>query len=76
MHAETDLATQAFRAGAVGYVLKSSAAELEKAVGAVLQGRTYVTQRISETVMLALATQTPEHPDGVLIAIGRHPITR
>jgi DNA-binding NarL/FixJ family response regulator len=33
MHAETDLATQAFRAGAVGYVLKSSAAELEKAVG-------------------------------------------
>jgi DNA-binding NarL/FixJ family response regulator len=63
MHAETDLAAQAFRAGAVGYVLKSSAAELLNAVDAVLQGRTYVTPKISESVMLALA-KAPQHPDG------------
>lgn len=71
MHADTDLAMQAFRAGAVGYVLKSSAAELEAAVSAVLEGRTYVTQRISETVMLALATQLPNHLDGLEVLTPR-----
>jgi DNA-binding NarL/FixJ family response regulator len=60
MHAETDLATQAFRAGAVGYVLKSSAAELQIAVDAVLQGRTYVTPRIAENVQLALTKKVSE----------------
>jgi DNA-binding NarL/FixJ family response regulator len=60
MHTETDLAAQALRAGAVGYVLKSSGAELQTAVDAVLRGRTYVTPRIAESVSQALAKRAPE----------------
>jgi DNA-binding NarL/FixJ family response regulator len=60
MHAETDLATQAFREGAVGYVLKSSAAELLTAVDTVLGGRTYITPRVAENVLLALTKKTPD----------------
>ena len=66
MHAETDLATQAFQAGAAGYVLKSSAAELQVAVDAVLQGRTYVTPKIAENVLQALtkrASADQERPE-------------
>jgi DNA-binding NarL/FixJ family response regulator len=54
MHADTDLATEAFRAGATGYVLKSSAGrELITAIEAVLDGRVYLTPSIQEGVLEA-----------------------
>ncbi len=52
MHADSDLATEAFRAGASGYVLKSSAGrELITAIEAVLDGRVYLTPSIQQTVL-------------------------
>jgi DNA-binding NarL/FixJ family response regulator len=55
MHPEADLATEAFRAGASGYVLKSSAAkELKIAIQETLKGRTYVTPRIAKEVLEGL----------------------
>lgn len=58
MHPEADLATEAFRAGASGYVLKSSAAkELKTAIHEALKGRTYVTPRIAGEVLEGLMRQ-------------------
>jgi DNA-binding NarL/FixJ family response regulator len=56
MHDEAELATEAFRAGGVGYVLKQSATEeLHTAIQEVLQGRVYVTSRIAKGVLSGLA---------------------
>lgn len=56
MHADAQLASEAFRAGAAAYVLKHSAGdELIAAVREVLRGRTYVTARIAKDVQAALA---------------------
>jgi len=61
MHPEADLALEAFRAGASGYVLKSSAAkELRTAIQETLQGRTYVTPRIAKEVLEGLMRQPTE----------------
>lgn len=58
MHPEADLATEAFRAGASGYVLKSSASkELRTAIQETLKGRTYVTPRIAKEVLEGLMRQ-------------------
>jgi DNA-binding NarL/FixJ family response regulator len=44
MHTDAELATEAFRAGASGYVLKQSAGEeLIAAIQEVLEGGTYLT---------------------------------
>ena len=52
---DVGLATQAFRAGASGYVLKASAAdEVVNAIAEVLQGRTYITPRIADEVLQQL----------------------
>ncbi len=49
------IATQAFRLGAVGYVLKHSCGEeLLTALREVLQGRTYITPRIADQVLHVL----------------------
>ena len=54
MHADADLATEAFAAGAVGYVLKSSAGrELIDAIDTVLEGRVYLTPHIQQGVLEA-----------------------
>ena len=54
MHADADLATEAFAAGATGYVLKSSAGrELIEAVTTVLEGRVYLTPSIQPGVLEA-----------------------
>ena len=54
MHADADLATEAFAAGAVGYVLKSSAGrELIDAIDTVLEGRVYLTPQIQQGVLEA-----------------------
>jgi DNA-binding NarL/FixJ family response regulator len=55
MHADAELATEAFRAGASGYVLKVSAGEeLVTAIGEVLQGRIYLTPLITKDVVSML----------------------
>jgi DNA-binding NarL/FixJ family response regulator len=54
MHADADLATEAFRAGASGYVLKHSAAEeLIESIRQVLAGRVYVAPSIEGEVLEA-----------------------
>ena len=52
MHANEEYVMQALRAGAVGYLLKDSAAlELELAIRAVARGETYLSPAISRTVI-------------------------
>src|SRR5215475_3411448 len=81
MHADAQLATEALRAGASGYVLKHSAGEeLITAIGAALQGRTYLTPLIAQDVITTLmapekqatVTLTPRQREVLrLIAEGR-----
>ena len=60
MHADAQLATEAFRAGACGYVLKQSAGEeLIAAIQEVLKGRTYLTPLITKNVIANLTESTP-----------------
>ena len=52
MHASPTYATEAFQAGASGYLLKRSAAsELNQAIQSVLQGRQYLTPLITKNVL-------------------------
>lgn len=56
MHGDTDLATEAFRTGASGYVLKSSAGrELVEGIETVLDGKVYVSSKIQQGVLEAFA---------------------
>jgi DNA-binding NarL/FixJ family response regulator len=58
------LATQAFRLGASGYVLKHAAAEeLVGAIREALEGRTYITPRIANEVLQNLMSH-PADPAG------------
>jgi len=60
MHADAQLATEAFRAVASGYVLKQSAGEeLIAAIQEVLKGRTYLTPLIPKNVIANLTESTP-----------------
>ena len=55
MNEDPDLAAEAFRAGASGYLLKSSAAsELTTAIREVAQGRTYITPLVAAGLVEAL----------------------
>ena len=55
MHAEPDLAADAFRAGASGYLLKTSPGEeLVEAVRQVAQGRAYLTSLIAKDLITVL----------------------
>jgi DNA-binding NarL/FixJ family response regulator len=61
MNEDPDLAAEAFRAGASGYLLKrSAAAELLTAIKQVMQGRSYITPLMTESLVEALM-QPPEH---------------
>lgn len=52
MHSSPTYATEAFKAGANGYLLKQSAAsELPNAIAAVLRGQTYLTPAITREVL-------------------------
>jgi DNA-binding NarL/FixJ family response regulator len=63
MHADAQLATEAFRAGASGYVLKQSAGEeLIAAIQEVLRGRTYLTPLITKNVIATLTESVPQSP--------------
>jgi len=62
MHADPAYVTEAFRAGASGYLLKRSAAsELVNAVNEVLRGRVYVTPLVARD-MLRSVLWTPAGP--------------
>jgi DNA-binding NarL/FixJ family response regulator len=65
MHTEAQLAAEAFRAGASGYLLKSSAGEeLIAAIHEVIKGRSYVTPLITRDVLSFLMDTggQPEQP--------------
>jgi DNA-binding NarL/FixJ family response regulator len=52
MHADSDYVAEAFRAGAMGYILKRAAAsELILAIRAVLQGNHYVSPLVARNVL-------------------------
>jgi DNA-binding NarL/FixJ family response regulator len=55
MHGDAELAAEALRAGASGYVLKQSAGEeLLMAIQEVLRGKTYLTPRLTQEVITNL----------------------
>ena len=66
MHDDPQLAAEAFRAGALGYLLKHSAGdELITAIHEVMRGRAYLTPLITREVMAALTTaSSPIAPRG------------
>jgi DNA-binding NarL/FixJ family response regulator len=65
MHLEPDLAVQAFRAGASGYLLKtSSGEELVDAVRQVAQGRAYLTSLIAKDLITVLLEAKKESNSG------------
>jgi DNA-binding NarL/FixJ family response regulator len=64
MHTEDAYVLEALRAGVRGYVLKSQAAtELVHAIHEVSQGQTYLSPRISRTVVDAFLAGTSAPPD-------------
>jgi DNA-binding NarL/FixJ family response regulator len=61
MHADARLATEAFRAGASGFLLKQAAGEeLVTAIGDVMEGRTYLTPLLTKDVIANLTTPATE----------------
>lgn len=63
MNEDPDLAAEAFRVGASGYLLKSSAAsELTTAIREVAQGRTYITPLVAEGLVAALQHTSDRTP--------------
>jgi DNA-binding NarL/FixJ family response regulator len=81
MHADAELAVEALRAGAAGFVVKHAAAhELVTAIQTVLRGRMYVTPSLAQDVVATMSERaaagtgrlTPRQRDVVrLIADGR-----
>jgi DNA-binding NarL/FixJ family response regulator len=65
MHGDVEVATEALKAGASGYVLKLSAAEaLSHAIWEALEGRIYVSPRIARDVMIAVM-ESSHRKDGL-----------
>jgi DNA-binding NarL/FixJ family response regulator len=64
MNPSPDLAAEALRLGASGYVLKSSAAhELTQAIREALKGRSYITPLVTREVVGSLMQQRPARQD-------------
>jgi DNA-binding NarL/FixJ family response regulator len=64
MNEDPDLAVEAFRCGAAGYLLKRSAAsELSMAIREVMQGRTYITPLVASGLVGSLLNRD-EHKQG------------
>lgn len=69
MNEDSDLAAEAFRSGAAGYVLKRSAAsELSAAIREVMQGRSYVTPLITAGLVGSLQQSDEQKPAHELTA--------
>lgn len=65
MHSDVAYAAEAIRLGAVGYLLKrSAAAELVTAIREVLKGGVYVTPPIAKGLMTSSVIGNPLRPDG------------
>jgi DNA-binding NarL/FixJ family response regulator len=63
MNEDADLAAEAFRAGASGYLLKRSAAsELVTAIREVMNGRSYVTPLVTEGLVGSLMNVNEQKP--------------
>jgi DNA-binding NarL/FixJ family response regulator len=63
MNEDSDLAAEAFRSGASGYLLKRSAAsELSTAIREVMQGRAYVTPLVTDGLVGALMRSEEQRP--------------
>jgi len=61
MNADTDVAAEAFRRGASGYLLKTcAAAEMVAAVRAVLRGKTYMSSALPRETVNFLRRQDKE----------------
>jgi DNA-binding NarL/FixJ family response regulator len=64
MNPDPDLAGEALRLGASGYVLKSSAfQELKQAIHEVLRGRSYITPLITRDVVALLIEHNTSRPE-------------
>ena len=64
MHEDGTFAAAAFRAGALGYVVKRSApSELITAIREALQGRTYISPLIAGDVLNIILTEERERPE-------------
>ena len=69
MHADATYVRQALRAGAAGYLLKGAAvAELPLALQSVMRGETYLTPKISRTIVEGFLREDTEEP-GLLEAL-------
>jgi DNA-binding NarL/FixJ family response regulator len=63
MHADPAYVTEAFRAGASGYVLKrGSVSELTHAIQEALKGRSYVTSLVTKDVLESVLEAPRGHP--------------
>ena len=64
MHADPSYVRQALRAGVAGYLLKGAAvSELPLALAAVMRGETYLTPKVSQTVVQELLREGGTEPD-------------
>jgi DNA-binding NarL/FixJ family response regulator len=64
MHADASYVIQALRAGVAGYLVKGAAvAELPLALAAVMRGETYLTPKISRSVVEKFLTDTEQVSD-------------
>jgi DNA-binding NarL/FixJ family response regulator len=64
MNEEPDVAAEAFRSGASGYLLKRSASgELSAAIREVTQGRSYITPLVAEGLVGALLRFNQQNPE-------------
>jgi len=64
MHADANYVTQALRAGVAGYLVKGAAvAELPLAIKAVLRGETYLTPKISRSVVEKFLDDSSQNSD-------------
>jgi len=67
MNEEPDVAAEAFRSGASGYLLKRSAgSELATAIREVVQGRSYITPLVAEGLVDALLRFNGTNPESEL----------
>jgi DNA-binding NarL/FixJ family response regulator len=70
MNPDPDLAVCAFRAGAAGYLLKSSAgAELKECLRAVLAGENYLTRLVAEGSVVELLKGREGKPPGPELSV-------
>ena len=66
MHGDSEFVTEAFRAGASAYIVKSSSfKELQQAVRTVMSGKTYVSPEIADLLMDSFTGQTPPARTGL-----------